>query len=167
MNVMTAATVTSYEPVARWEDLDRLAAFLPSRTTMSQGWWTQLHDEIQEQLAPLENAVRREVAGIRVDQGRTQGENFALCSYRVFSMPESGLDPVVVGITFTTANQRVTVEGDVSGEQTGDLIFSVPSQRVGNSNDEILAVAHEVAHQLCHSAEAIAAALKNPSRGVE
>jgi hypothetical protein len=163
---MTLATVASFQPVARKEYLDRLAA-LPPRPAISPDFWAQVHDKVQEQLVPLETEVRRKVTGIRVDAGRTKGDKFFLFSFRTFSMPDSTLDPVVVGMTFTPAQQGVTVEADVSGEQTGDWIASVPSKTVVNSRDELLAAAQESARKLCQSAEAITAALKDPSRRVE
>ena len=163
---MTLATVASFQPVARKEHLDRLAA-LPPRLAFTPELWTKVHDEVQEQLVLLETEVRRKVAGVRVDVGRTKGDKFFLFSYRTFSMPDSALDPVVVGMTFTPAHQGVTVEADVSGEQTGDWISSVPSKSVANSRDELLAAAREATRQLCQSATAVAAALRDPSRRVE
>jgi len=156
---MTLATVASYQRVARKEYLDRLA-FTPEL-------WTQVHDEVQEQLGFLETEVRRKVAGVRVTAGRTKGDKFFLFSYRTFSMPDSALDPVVVGMTFTPAQQGVTVEADVSGEQTGDWIAAVPSKTMADSREEVLAAARESARTLCQSAEAIAAALQDPSRRAE
>ena len=77
------------------------------------------------------------------------------------------LDPVVAGMTFTSADEGVTVEADVSGEETGDIIFSLPSKTVAGSSEELLAAARESARNLCQSARAIAAALTDPSRRVE
>lgn len=162
---MTPATVAYYQPVAGVKYLDRLV-LLP-RPAFAPQLWTELHDEVQEQLAALETEVRNQVARIRVDAGRTKGDKFFLFSYRTLSLPDSDLDPVVVGMTFTPAPQGVKVEADVSGEQTGDWISSVPSRTVANSREELLAAARESARKLCQSAEAIAAALKNPSRRVE
>ena len=160
---MTLATVVSFQPVARKEYLDRLAA-LPPRLAFTPELWTKVHDEVQEQLVLLETEVRRKVAGIRVDAGRTKGDKFFLFSYRTFSIPDSALDPVVVGITFTPADQGVIVEADVSGEQTGDWVSSVPGKTLANSTEELLAAARESARTLCQSAEAITAALTDPSR---
>ena len=163
---MTLATVASFQPVARKEHLDRLAA-LPPRLAFTPELWTKVHDEVQEQLVLLETEVRRKVPGIQVTTGRTTGAQFLLFSYRTFSMRDSALDPVVVGMTFTPAHEGVTVEADISGEQTGDWISSVPSKTVAHSREELLAAARESARRLCQSAEAIAAALKDPSRRIE
>jgi len=129
--------------------------------------WTEVHEEIQGQLVLLETEVRRKLAGVRVASGRTKGDKFFLFSYRTFSMPDSAVDPVVVGITFTRADQGVTVEADVSGEQTGDSISTLPRKTVANSREELLAAARESGRKLRQSAEAIAAALTNPSRRFE
>jgi hypothetical protein len=166
MNVMTPAAAASFPPVARKENLARLAA-LPPGPAFPPELWTKVHDEVQAQFALLETEVRRKVAGIRVVAGRTKGGSFYLFSYRTFSIPQSDVDPVVVGLTFTPARQGVTVEADVSGEQTGDMISSVPSSTVANSGEELLAAARESARDLCQSAESITAALQDPSRRVE
>ncbi len=163
---MTPATVASFQPVARKRYLDRLAA-LPPREAFTPDLWTKVHEEVQAQLRDLESEVRRQLGGIRVVAGRTKGDKFFLFSYHTFFMPDSALDPVVVGMTFTPANQGVTVEADVSGEQTGDLISSPSRKTVGSSREELLAAARESARKLCQSAESIAAALQDPSRKVE
>jgi len=163
---MTPAAVASFEPVARKEYLDRLAALLQS-AAITPELWIKVHDEVQAQFDALETEIRRTVSPIRVDAGRTQGESFFLFSYRTFSLPDCSLDPVVVGVTFTPADEKVLVEADVSGEHTGDWISDVPSKSVANSSEEVLAAARESALRLFQSAAAIAAALKDPSRSVE
>jgi hypothetical protein len=50
----------------------------------------------------------------------------------------------------------VTIEADVSGEQLGDYIVSVPSKTVAHAREEVLAAATEAVRILCQSAEAIA-----------
>jgi len=163
---MTLATVASFQPVARNEYLERLGA-LPSEPVLAPELWAEVHDEIQAQLGPLETEIRRRVPGIRVSTGRTSGEQFFLFSYRTFSKPGVDLDPVVVGMTFTSVDQGVNVEADASGEQTGGCISSVASKTVPPSREELLAAARESAGNLCQSAEAIATALTDPSRGID
>ena len=99
--------------------------------------WTEVHDEVQRQFVILETEVRRKLPGIRVAAGRTQGERFFLFSYRTFSLPDSALDPVVAGITFTPAEQGVTVEADVSGEGIGDRIFLGAEQDCGGLHGRV------------------------------
>jgi hypothetical protein len=156
----------SFQPVARSEYLDRLEA-LPPSADFTPRFWATVHDEVQAQLESLEAGVRQRLPAVRVSAGRTSGENFLLFSYRTFFMPEMPVDPVVVGMTFTSADQGVTVDADISGEQTGDCISALPSKMVPNSKDELLAAVHELARSLCQSAHAIASAVTDPSRGVE
>jgi hypothetical protein len=144
---------------AQAENLDR-AVPLSSVVDGAADFWTEVHEQVQRQLAVLETEVRGRVAGVRVDQGKTQGKQFYLFSYRTFTVPNSGLDPVVSGITFAAAEEGVTIEADISGERTGDLIFSVASKTVANRREEVLAATDEVARKLCQSAEAIAAPLR-------
>lgn len=155
---MSAAA--SFPPVARTEYLDRLAA-LPSEPLDA------VHHEVQEQLALLESEVRRRVPRVRVEAGRTSGSAYFLFSYRTFSLPDSDLDPVVAGITFTPAHPGVTLEADVSGEQTGDPIFSLPPKTVTDSTEELSAAARESARSLFRAAEAIAGALQDRSRRID
>jgi hypothetical protein len=154
------------QPSIRTDDVDHAAA-MPLASAVSPDLWTEVHGRVQGELALLESEVRQRVAGVHVDAGRTKGGGFYLFSYRTFSIPDSGLDPVVVGMTFTPVQQEVTIEADVSGEQSGDWISSVPSKTVSKSREELLAAARESARKLCQSAETIAAALKDSSRRVE
>ncbi len=115
----------------------------------------------------MEAGVRRQLAGVRVAADRTSGEHFFLFSYRTFSTPDSALDPVVAGVTFTPAGQGVAVEADASGEQTGDRIATVPPRTVAPTREALLAAAHESARLLCQSAGAVAAAVRDPNRRAE
>ncbi|HUY33715.1 MAG TPA: hypothetical protein VMV69_13275 [Pirellulales bacterium] len=162
---MTPAVATSYPPFALTDDLDRLAAS-PEEPGITPEFWPELHSEIQRQLALLEGEVRRQVPGVRVVGGRTRGEQFCLFSYLTFSMPDSDIDPVVVGITFTPSDEGVTVEADVSGERFGDLISTVYRTTVGNSTHELLAAACDFARELGGSVDAIRGALNDASRRV-
>jgi hypothetical protein len=63
-------------------------------------------------------------------------------------------------MTFTPADQAMTIEADVRGEQTGNPTYSAPTKSVANSSKELLAAAADSACKLCESAEAIAAGLK-------
>jgi hypothetical protein len=163
---MSPATVASYKPVARKQDLDRLSVLPPDQVSTPE-FWTTVHDEIQKQLEVLETEVRRYVGGSRVVSGRTQGKCFFLCSYRTFSRTDSDLDPVVVGITFRPAQKDVTVQADASGEQLGDFIVHTPERTVPFSRAELLNAVRELLRELLQSAKAIAAALNDPSRVVE
>jgi hypothetical protein len=162
---MTVASVEFYyPPVPQWKHLDRLA--IDASTLDARELWTAVHDGVQEELAVLEAEVRESVAGVCAATGSTRGGYYLLFSYLTFSLPDSEVDPVVVGMTFTSADGGIAVEGDVSGEQTGDLISSAPNRMVPDSRNELLAAARESARELCQSANVIAFALRNPSRRV-
>lgn len=160
---MTPATIAPFEPMDRREYLKVLEASAPW-PALTPELWNQIHDEVQEQLQLLETEVHRKTPEIRVNADRTKGDSFFLFSYRTFSVPDSDLDPVVAGITFTPAPHGVTVEADVSGEQTGDCLLSLSSKTFANSLEELLAVAHKAAARTCQAADAIVAALKDSSR---
>ncbi len=154
-----------FPPVVRKSYLDRLE--LPPRRVLAPELWADVHNEAQSHLEALATEVRRTLAGIRVDAGRTNGNNFYLFSYITFSMPDSAVDPVVVGITFTPAYNGVTVEADISGEQTGDPILSLPNISVAGLRKDLISAASTLARRLCQSAAAIEAAIKDDSRTVD
>ena len=160
-----ASTESYYPPVSRFQYLPRL--YVVHSSPDAQDVWIEVHHVVQEQLAVLESDVRRSLAGVRATTGSTRGEHFLLFSYVTFSLPDSDIDPVVVGMTFKQADQGVDMEADVSGESTGDLISSVILRMALGSRKDLLAAVHESASELLQSVKAIAAALKNSSRGVE
>jgi hypothetical protein len=153
-------------PVVRTEYLDRLEA-LPDDPTLTPALWDEVHRVVQEELAPLRANIRRKSPEIRVDGGRTQGRQFLLFSYCTFCAPGGNVDPVVAGITFTFGQEGVTVAADISGEQTGDCIVSLPTRIVGTFGHELLDAARESARTLSQSAEAITAALADASRNIQ
>jgi hypothetical protein len=160
---MSIAAPAYYPPVARKEGLERLDLAPKGASDL----WSEVHDEVQAQLAGLESEVRDKLPAAQVRSGRTSGERFFLFSYRTFSLPESEIDPVVAGVCFTQAGPGIAVEADISGEHTGDVILSAPGKTVPNSPDELLAAARGAARKLCQTTEPIVAALSDPSRGDE
>lgn len=153
-------------PLARTRHLDGLANATPG-SDFPADWWAEVHEQVQAQLARLESEVRRRLPGVCVVCGRTRGDRFYLFSNRTFSLPQSDLDPVVSGVTFTPAGQGVAVEADVSGERSGDCLFSIPRQAAAKTREAVLAAVGEVARRLCGEAEAITAALQDAARVVE
>jgi hypothetical protein len=128
--------------------------------------WAAVHQEVQQQLAPLDADVRRRLPHVRATPGRTSGEQFFLFSYYTFSAPDSSVDPVVAGITFRPANGGATVEADISGETSGDCVFSLPSKTVSVANDDLIAVAQQLAQKLRAAVESVVTALLDPNRHV-
>jgi hypothetical protein len=163
---MSLATASSFPPEGSQENLERLAA-LSLSPDAALDLWTAVHEEVQGQLALLETEVRHKAGALRVQAGRTKGDRFFLFTYRTFSLPGSELDPVVVGLTFIPNGEGVTVEADVSGEGTGDSVWSVPNKTVAKSREELVEAARELAQNLCPAASAIVAALKEDNCKVE
>ena len=87
----------------------------PRTAELSDEFWTQVHEAIQQELTTLDEPIRRTVASVRAVEGRTSGNAFFLCSYRTFSTPTSSIDPVVVSITFAPAQTGVSLEAGVRG----------------------------------------------------
>lgn len=116
----------------------------------------------------LQNEVRRKIANVHVLAGRTAGDRFYLHSHQTFSLPEcDDVDAVVVGLTFSPALDDVKIDADISGEQTGDLIFSLPTRKVANARQPLMEATHDLARTLSESVDVVAAALSNLSRRVE
>jgi hypothetical protein len=162
---MTPDTNVPFQPAARGEPLDGLAAsHAPIELTPES--WARVHDDVQEQLGSLEVEVRKRLPAVRAAAGRTRGGAFALFSYRTFSLPGGDIDPVVVGITFTPSGPDVAIEADVSGEQTGDCILSAIHRTAAHSRDDLLAAARDLMRALSTSADAIVAALQDPTRKI-
>ncbi|MBW3598251.1 MAG: hypothetical protein KY475_13390 [Planctomycetes bacterium] len=163
---MSVFSVASFAPVGSNDYLDRLGV-LPPQPDFPPKVWTAVHHAVQEELAALEVAVRRKTPQLSVRRGHTTGESFFLFSYVSFSTSDPARDPVVAGVTFTPTERGVTLEADVSGEQSGDYVASSRIETVAGDNDELLATARELTRYLCQSAEAIAAAINEPSSQVE
>jgi hypothetical protein len=154
-----------YTPVSQSKNLERLAVL--STTPYAQEMWSEIHEQVQEQLAGIDCDVRHFLADVQVTSAATRGANFLLFSHRIFSLAGSDIDPVVAGITFTWTEDGINLEADVSGEQTGDMIVCPINRAVANSRHELIGAAHELALKLCHATKAIASALVDTSRRVE
>ena len=103
---------------------------------------------------------------IRVRSGSNHGKSWRLFSYRAFeSQPNSGIDPVVVGLTFAAANESngFLISGDMSGESLGDVIFEIPRQEAYGSM-AIIAAARDMCRKLIAGSQKVGAALRDSSR---
>jgi hypothetical protein len=163
---MSPATVTCFEPTARIHGLDRLAV-LASFSDSGADYWPEIDAEVQDRLGLLDKNVRGQKADVRVRKGRTQGEQFFLFTYRTYSTPDENLDPVVAGVTFGVAEGAVSIEADISGERTGDVILSLPTKIVPKVRDAVIEAACDLASELSRSSDLIVAGLNNASRRIE
>jgi hypothetical protein len=139
----------------------------PTNPLANTDLWTVIHEEAQRTLASLDRDVRNQLPDVEIKPGRTRGTSFLLCTYRTYSLPGSTVDPVVLGITFQPAPGGVAVAADLSGEATGDVIFSPPARIVPQSREALVAAVQTSAQEFRPSAAAIAAALTNPTRQVD
>lgn len=152
-----------YHPVASKTDVQRLVMLSPPMEAASD-LWTEVHREAQTRLESLAAEVRQRIPDVQVCKGRTEGECFFLFTYLTFSLSGGAIDPVVAGMTFVPAASKIQIESDVSGEQAGDLIFSLPKRVVSYSKEELIEVSIDLSGGLQRSAEMVVAALKDPSR---
>jgi hypothetical protein len=79
----------------------------------------------------------------------------------------SDIDAVVAGLDFLPKDGGIAVQGDVSGEEGGDVIVASIEQTCGISGEQLVETAKRVAGQLRHAAPQIAEAIADPSRRVE
>lgn len=153
--------VTRGEEPARLETVERVEG-------MAIELWHDVQGVVQQALAELDDAVRQRVPDLEVDAGTTQGRHFALFAYRTFSRADKAIDPVVAGLTFVHSREddedRVVIEADLSGEETGDSLLSVPRRTIPLISEQLVRAAHEMAAQLARSSQRIADALLDPSR---
>ncbi len=131
--------------------------------------WVEVDEEVQRVLSGLNELVRSRVANLHVESGRTQGRSFYLFTYLAFSRTDaSEIDPVVVGLTFARADddeqERVVIDADISGEQTGDGIEVLAQRTVPAGRDDLLRAASELALKLSCYDQRIAEALLDSSR---
>lgn len=161
---MVSNTPNSFQPRFDSDDLDRLDVY-------SSGWnnpdlWTRVEQVIQGQFASIDNKVSGAFPNVHINVGQTSGPGFLRFIHRTFSLPGSGIDAVVMGMTFTESEDGVNVEVDVSGEETGDFVWpSLASE--AKSKSELLSVARDLAARVIPSVDAIIAALANQQRSVE
>lgn len=163
---MSQATLSYFPPVLREAHLDRLA-LVPPGLEFDREVWAEVHDEVQRMLEPLEGKVRSRFGNVLADSGQTQGKAFLLFTYRTFSVPGSGVEPVVAGMNFTRADNGIGIDADISGEQTGDTMLELPRTITQGSKQELLVAARELAQRLCEGDKQIVDALSDQSRSIE
>lgn len=165
-----ATTSTGGRQIAtRGEELERLET-VERRDGTGIELWQEVQNEIQQVLAELDDAVRRRVQDVEIAAGKTQARHFSLFAYRTFSRTGKAIDPVVVGLTFLQSREadedRVVVEADISGEETGDILLSVPPRTIPLVPEQLIHAAREMAAQLARNSRRIADALLDPAREV-
>jgi hypothetical protein len=161
---MTVDAIHCYEPVAREADLDRFNV-VDARTSGLPGtFWDNLHQVVQLILVNLEESARQHDPGVQVHVARTRGTNFFLFTYRTFEPTDETIEPVVAGLTFTANGNNILVHADISGEQSGDLIATLPNKIVPPLAAAVTKAARELATELSHHGRQLATALFDPAR---
>ncbi len=122
--------------------------------------WDYVHREIQGSLGVLALSVGQIPARLR--PGRTSSRTFPLFSYLTFEPIDGREDEsIVAGVTIaTTAEGRLEVSADISGEESGRVFFDVAGKHVESDPAEILREAVGMAKQLAKGASNLQAALR-------
>jgi hypothetical protein len=166
---MTTTSAERRQLANRGEESERLET-VERLDGMAIQLWQDVQDEVQQVLAELDDAVRQCVPDLETEAGKTQARHFSLFAYRTFSRSGKAIDPVVAGLTFVQSREndenRVTIEADISGEETGDILLSVPRRTIPLAPEQLIHAAREMAAQLARNSRRIADALLDPSRQV-
>lgn len=161
---MMSTMIGCFKPVGRGEYLERFFVLDVPTHGLPDELWDDVHNQVQDILRRLDEVACRQVPGVRVAAARTKGRSFLLFSYRRFEPPNETIDPAIVGIAFTASGNNVVVEGDISGEQLGDLIAELPNRSVASSKSAIVAAAQKVATELARFGDQLAAAICDEGR---
>ncbi|MGB6044237.1 MAG: hypothetical protein WBF93_13850, partial [Pirellulales bacterium] len=141
---MSAGLDDCYSPIARPERLEHLLLLAAPEEHIPTQVWDTVHAEVQRILGDLDDEVRCRVPEATVASGRTTGQAFLLFSYRTFRLPEAHeLDAVVAGMTFSFKGGQIVVRGDISGEEQGDLIDTIPAVVVNFKRAQRMAALRE------------------------
>ena len=146
---------------------DGFGTFASGHPPEAEGkFWEEVHEEVQRMLAVLDESVCARAVDARVTPGKTRGRAFFLFTYRTYSRTDADLDPVVVGLTFTAADDgaHVVIQADISGESSGVVIALLAPREVPEPRDELLRAARETAQELCKHSQTIVTALLDSSR---
>jgi hypothetical protein len=152
---------------ARGSESERVAVEDSQPPRAADPDWNTTHAEVQGLLAALDRAVEARVPGVRIDSGRTSGRGFFLFSYRRFAPPQqSRIDPVIAGMTFKPLDDRIAVEADISGEESGDILEAYDTGVVSPTSLSVLHHAREIAQRMASAGNRVAAALTDTAREI-
>jgi hypothetical protein len=166
---MTTGSTQYQQPVKRDENREGLDTVEYADGTRSE-IWHEVQAVVQQVFAELDDAVRARVPDLEVDAGKTHGRHFCLFAYRTFSRTGRPIDPVVAGLTFVESREEngnhVAIDADISGEETGDCLVSLPRRTIPLVPEQLVRAARDTAIQLARNADRIANALLDPSRAI-
>lgn len=158
---MSRTTHSTYEPAIQRAAAARSCAKEPGLA--SQVEWKTVHGAVQKVFAEMVHQLGPQ---LETKSGFTEGTAFFF-TYRLFQNPgDENIDPVVVGITFWKGETAIRIEGDISGEQTGDFLVDSIKDKVAASTDRVKAAALRIASKLVRHTSVVPQALRNKSRVV-
>jgi hypothetical protein len=157
-----SATALFYDAPPRTYGLDRLDMRGDNETGND---WSDLRDMVQGELARLDIPVRAGLRSVETQTGWNRGGGANLFAYRTYDAPNSGIDPVVVGVTILSdpAGESYVIRGDIAGETIGDIVFEVPAKAVVGW-DQVARAARDVSQDLAARPNHVLDALRDSSR---
>ena len=127
--------------------------------------WAEVHAGVQQILGSLDKGIQKQVADVRVLEGKSQAPGYSLFTYRTFSRSAVEIDPIVVAILFSKVNENeIALDADISGESTGDQIETLARRVVSANRTELLMAAQELASKLACAGAKISEALLDGDR---
>jgi hypothetical protein len=152
------ATAHAQQPVAQADSVVRhFRVALPSSVD-----WNAVHAAVQGALSKLARSLP---AGIKAKGGCTRSPRF-LFSFLTCENPASpDIEPIIVGVNFYRPAKKIWVYGDISGEETGDVLYEAEDLAVAEiSTESVVQVARLVALALAPQTAIVVNALRDHSR---
>ena len=141
-----------FSPVCNFKDIDRLELVD----------WKQVHDAVQVVLSNMDESVRVVVPTAVIQVGHNSARAWSLYTYRVYSLPDVDVDPVVVGIFFVPTESETIITADICGETLGDRLLNLLP--IHAKMGSIIEMAHNLAHELVEKHDIVARALLDHER---
>jgi hypothetical protein len=152
------ATAHADQPVAQNDArVRRYRAALPGTVD-----WNAVHAAVQQALSGLAGSLP---SGINAKGGcsRSPGFFFSFLACENTASPE--IDPVIVGVNLHRSARKILVCGDISGEETGDVLYEAEDLTVAEiSTESVVKVARLVALALGPQTAIVVNALRDHSR---
>ena len=124
--------------------------------------WESVHAAVQKVFSEMAEGLG---GHFETRGGKTETVGF-LFTYRLFQNPgDETIDPVVVGITCSKRPTGIQIEGDISGEQTGDILVEAIKDKKPASTEQVKTGALNIARELVKHTKVVVDALADASRG--
>lgn len=158
------------EPVANVVDVDRLAVLDVEEAASGEAIgklsledWNQVCVLVHQALRKLKDRVQQ----LRMDVHCQPGQASAnyLFAYWTFEIPsDHAVNPIIVGVDFDPEDGggKILIQGSITVEETGQILFETLNRQADNSLAAVLAAAHEVADELAARTEIVIESLEQP-----